>query len=70
MNGFKQGLITLPREEKLMQELVGKAVEVQTVETLYRGVLVEIGESEVSLQAETGWVIIPLDRVVNIQAAE
>ncbi len=53
-----------------MEELTGKKVEVNTVDTLYTGILVEIGESEVQLQSETGWVVIPLERVVEIKAAE
>ncbi len=50
-----------------MQELIGKEVEVKTVETIYRGVLVEISEAEVNIQSETGWLVIPLDRVVEIK---
>ncbi|MDH4027320.1 MAG: hypothetical protein OEU95_00620 [Nitrospirota bacterium] len=54
----------------MMQELVGKEVEVVTPDIVYRGVLVEIGETEIHLQAETGWITIPADRVVEIRAAE
>jgi hypothetical protein len=53
-----------------MEELTGKKVEVNTVDTLYTGILVEIGESEIHIQSETGWVVIPVDRVVEIKAAE
>jgi len=53
-----------------MQELIGKKVEVDTFEIAYHGVLVEIGEREIHLQSETGWVVIPLDRVVDIRSAE
>jgi len=52
-----------------MHELIGKKVEVKTVDMLYKGVLVEVSETDVNLQAETGWIVIPIDRVVNIQAA-
>ncbi len=52
-----------------MQELVGKEVEVNASDVVYRGVLVEIGDREVHLQSETGWVVIPLDRIVEIKAA-
>ncbi len=51
-----------------MQELIGKDVEVHTADIVYRGILVEIGESEVHLQSETGWITIPVDRVVEIKA--
>ena len=50
-----------------MYELIGKEVEVDTTETLYRGVLVEIGENEVHLQSETGWIVVPLEKVVDIK---
>ena len=50
-----------------MQELIDKEVEVTTVETIYRGVLIEISETEVNIRSETGWLVIPLDRVVDIK---
>lgn len=52
-----------------MQELTGKEVEVVTFETIYRGTLVEIGESEVYLQSDTGWIVVPVDKVVEIKEA-
>ncbi len=52
-----------------MQELIGKKVEVKTYETIYTGILVEISEAEVNLQAETGWIVIPIDRVVDIKSS-
>lgn len=51
-----------------MQELIGKKVEVKTIETLYRGILVEIGETEVHLQTESGWLVVGVDRIVDIKA--
>jgi hypothetical protein len=51
----------------MMQELTGKEVEVKTVETIYRGVLIEISETDVNLRSESGWMVIPLDRVVDIK---
>jgi hypothetical protein len=50
----------------MTQELIGKEVEVKTFETLYRGVLVELGEIEIHLQSETGWMVIPVDKVIEI----
>ncbi len=52
-----------------MQELVGKKVDVHASDVVYSGVLVEIGEREVHLQSETGWVVIPLERIVEIKEA-
>ena len=53
-----------------MQGLIGKQVEVITADILYKGLLIEIGETEIYLQAEEGWVVVPIDRVVDIRAAE
>ena len=50
----------------MTQELIGREVEVKTFETIYRGVLVELGESEIHLQSETGWLVIPVDKVIEI----
>lgn len=52
-----------------MEDLTGKKVEVNTMDTLYTGILVEIGESEVHIKSETGWIVIPVDRIVEIKAA-
>ena len=53
-----------------MHELKGKEVEVTALGISYQGVLVEIGETEVHLQSETGWIVIPMDQVSDIKAAE
>jgi len=53
-----------------MQDLVGKTVVVETFEVTYTGRLVELGEQEVYLQSDTGWIVIPIDRVTNIQEKE
>ncbi|RJQ20598.1 MAG: hypothetical protein C4560_04715 [Nitrospiraceae bacterium] len=49
-----------------MQELIGKEVNVYTSETVYRGILIEIGESEIYLQSESGWIVIPVEKVADI----
>ena len=53
-----------------MQNLVGKTVVVDTFETTYTGRLVEVGDQEVYLQSDTGWMVIPIDRVTNIKEKE
>ena len=50
-----------------MIELIGKIVEVGTVETLYYGKLIEINENEVHLETESGWLVVPLDRVAFVR---
>lgn len=53
-----------------MDDLVGKEVEVQTIETIYRGTLVEVGEHEIYLQSEYGWITVPHDKIAGIKAVE
>jgi len=50
----------------MIEELIGKEVEVITLDIVYRGVLVEVNDKEVHLQSESGWIVIRVDRVVNI----
>ena len=53
-----------------MIELMGKIVYVETPETTYIGKLIEVGEEEVHLESETGWLVIPVSRVTNIREKE
>ncbi len=50
-----------------MIKLIGKTVMVETAETTYTGKLVEVGEEEVHLESELGWIVIPLERVTTIR---
>ena len=50
-----------------MIHLLGKEVEVLANNTTYVGKLVEIGETDVYLQGESGWVVIPIERVAAIR---
>jgi hypothetical protein len=50
-----------------MNDLIGKLVFVETQETTYSGKLVEIGEEEVYLESEQGWIVIPVERVASIR---
>jgi len=51
-------------------DLIGKIVEVGTVETLYIGKLIEINENEVHLETESGWLVVPVDRVAFVREKE
>jgi len=51
-------------------DLVGKIVEVVTQETIYTGKLIEIGDNEVHIESESGWVVIPVDRIAIIREKE
>ncbi len=53
-----------------MRDLTGKMVEVGTAGLVYVGKLVEAAESEVLLESDTGWVSIPMDRIVFIREKE
>jgi hypothetical protein len=53
-----------------MIDLIGKIVEVETGETTYTGKLIEIGEEEVHLESEIGWIVIPVDRIAVIKEKE
>lgn len=53
-----------------MIELIGKTVEVLANEITYTGKLVEIGEEEVYLQTQAGWIVIQVERIVSIKKKE
>ena len=53
-----------------MQHLTGREVIVLTSETTYRGKLVELGEHELYLQADDGWIVVPVEKIADIQEAE
>ncbi len=59
-----------PTEVFRMTDLTGKLVEVGTAETLYTGKLVEINENEVHLESESGWLVIPIERVAFVREKE
>jgi hypothetical protein len=51
----------------MIEELIGKEVEVIALDIVSRGVLVEVNDKEVHLQSERGWIVIPMDRVMDIK---
>ncbi len=50
-------------------KLIGKDIEVIANGIIYRGRLIEVTETEVSLQTEGGWITIPMDKVNQIYHA-
>jgi len=54
----------------MMQDLTGKEVVVHTTETIYRGKLIEMGQEELYLQADDGWIMIPVEKIAMIKEAE
>jgi len=53
-----------------MLDLIGKIVEVTANDITYTGKLVEIGEEEVFIESNSGWIVIPVERVVVIKEKE
>jgi hypothetical protein len=53
-----------------MDNLIGKIVEVSANNITYTGKLVEISETEVYLEGESGWIVIPVERVVAVREKE
>jgi len=53
-----------------MQHLTGREVVVLTSETTYRGKFIELSENELYLQAEDGWIVIPVEKIAEIKEAE
>ena len=50
-----------------MLDLLGQCVEVIANDITYSGKLVEIGEDEVYIEADSGWIVIPIERVAVIK---
>ena len=53
-----------------VNELIGRTVEVGTAETVYIGRLVEVNETEVYLQTDSGWMVVPVERVAYVRESE
>lgn len=54
-----------------MNNLTGKIVIVEAEDGItYVGKLIEIGEEEVHLESENGWIVIPVYRIANIREKE
>jgi hypothetical protein len=52
-------------------DLIGKIVIVEAEDGItYTGKLVEVGEEEVHLESELGWIVIPVDKISNIREKE
>lgn len=53
-----------------MIELIGKVVEVGTAETIYTGKLIEVNEEDVYLESESGWIVVPVEKIGFIREKE
>jgi hypothetical protein len=52
-----------------MQHLTGRQVIVYTLDTTYKGKLIEMSDQELYLQTEEGWIVVPVDRIADIKEA-
>lgn len=53
-----------------MQHLIHKNVEVITGDITYEGILIEVGERDVQLQGRSGWIVVPLERILDIREVD
>lgn len=53
----------------MIENLVGKVVEVTANDITYTGRLVEMGEAEVYLESDLGWIVIPTNQIASIREA-
>ena len=52
-----------------LYEMIGKEVEVSANGTVYKGVLIEVSESEVHLKGQLQWIALPASSVSSIKLA-
>lgn len=53
-----------------MIDLLGKLVVVSANDITYTGKLVEISETDVHLETELGWLVIPVESIISIRGKE
>lgn len=54
----------------MIERLIGKPVEVSANQIIYSGRLVEVNETEVHLETESGWIVIPLEQITDIRGKD
>jgi hypothetical protein len=64
---YEQHIFRVNCLEVIVTDLIGKIVDVETPDIIYTGKLIEIGEEEVYIESESGWVVIPADMIVLIR---
>lgn len=48
-------------------DLIGKNVEIDAVDIIYTGKLLEVGEDEVFIESDNGCLVIPYEKIVYIR---
>ncbi len=54
----------------MLRELMNKEVEVKTADIIYRGILADVGETELALSSDSGWITVPMDNILYVKAVE
>ncbi len=52
-----------------LKDLERRDVIVYSMGVTYRGILIEVNETEVYLRTQNGWITIPMDRIAKIAPA-
>jgi hypothetical protein len=54
----------------MIQDLIGKRVIVTADGLVYSGVLAEVSEESVEIRTDQQWIILPMEKVSSIAAAQ
>jgi len=57
-------------DEEPYWELIGREVVVEANNTTYRGTLIDMGLDAIHLECELGWIMVPMEQVSDMHAAE
>ena len=53
-----------------LHEMIGRRVRIIAGDISYKGLLIEVSEENVELQAELQWITIPIDNINTIEIEE
>ncbi len=53
-----------------LHDMIGRRVRVIAGDIIYKGLLIEVSEENVELQAELQWMTIPIDNINSIEIEE
>ncbi len=53
-----------------LHDMIGRRVRIIAGDIIYKGILIEVSEENVELQAESQWITIPIDNINSIEIEE
>jgi len=53
-----------------LHDMIGRRVRITAGDIVYKGLLIEVSEENVELQAESQWITIPIDNINSIAIEE